>query len=163
MVNIRQIVFINEFILETDAEIWSFSPTLIHLRPLVDLNELLMKLARVPGASVSLKSNLPDRLHYTNNARIGHIIITAVEGVAFMFMNNKPFQISNNGQVSYFRLSYNQKKQLMIASADRATSGYDNLYPNMRGVFIAHGAMFKANHIVSFASSCQGQFRFLKF
>ncbi len=152
MVNIRQIVFLNEFILESDAEIWSFSATLIHLRPLIDLNEILMKLARVPGASITLKSNLPDRLNYKNNIRVGDVIITAVEGVIFMFMNSKPFQISNNGQVSYFRLSYNQKKQLMIASADRAACGYDNLYPNMRGLFIANGALFKNNFIVSFYS-----------
>jgi len=111
-----------------------------------------MKLARVPGASITLKSNLPDRLNYKNNIRVGDVIITAVEGVIFMFMNSKPFQISNNGQVSYFRLSYNQKKQLMIASADRAACGYDNLYPNMRGLFIANGALFKNNFIVSFYS-----------
>ena len=70
-------------------------------------------------------------------------------GVGFMYMNNKPFQISNNGQVSYFRLTYNQKKQLMMASADRATHGYDNLYPSMRGFFVAQGSMFKKNFIVS--------------
>lgn len=66
-----------------------------------------------------------------------------------MYMNNKPFQISNNGQISYFRLTYTQKKQLMMASADRATHGYDNLYPSMRGIFIAHGAIFKSDFIVS--------------
>lgn len=71
-------------------------------------------------------------------------------GIGFMYINNKPFQISNNGQISYIRLGYKQKKQLMIASADRATHGYDKLYPSMRGILIAQGSMFKRNHIVSF-------------
>jgi hypothetical protein len=65
-------------------------------------------------------------------------------------MNNEPFQINNNGQVSIFRLTYHQKKQLMIAAADRATHGYDKLYPSMRGIFIAKGSMLKKNYIVSF-------------
>ena len=64
-------------------------------------------------------------------------------------MNNEPLQLNNNGQVSIFRLNYHQKKQLMIAAADRATHGYDKLYPSMRGIFIAKGAMFKSGYIVS--------------
>lgn len=147
MVNIRKIVFINEYITEADAEIWSFSQSLIHLKPLIDTNKLLMKLSQIPGISLTLKENLPERLNYKNNNRIGSIIISAIEGIGFMYINNKPFQISNNGQISYIRLGYKQKKQLMIASADRATHGYDKLYPNMRGILIAQGSMFKQNHI----------------
>jgi hypothetical protein len=74
-----------------------------------------------------------------------YLLINIQSGIGFMYMNNKPFQISNNGQISYFRLTYSQKKQLMMASADRATHGYDNLYPSMRGVFIARGAAFKTD------------------
>lgn len=147
MVNIKKIVFINEYLLETDAEIWSFSQSLIHLKPLIDLNTLLMKLSRIPGVSVTIKENLPDRLLYKSNRRVAEVVVSAVEGVGFMYMNSQPFKISNNGQITQFRLTYNQKKQLMMAAADRATHGYDNLYPNMRGIFIARGAMFKKNFV----------------
>lgn len=78
--NIKKIVFINEYILESDAKIWSFSQTLIHLKPLIDLNTLLMKLSRIPGVSVTLRENLPQRLNYRENDRIADIIISAVEG-----------------------------------------------------------------------------------
>lgn len=80
MANIKKIVFINEYILESDAKIWSFSQTLIHLKPLIDLNTLLMKLSRIPGVSVTLRDNLPQRLNYRENERIADIIISAVEG-----------------------------------------------------------------------------------
>lgn len=80
MVNIRKIVFINEYITEADAEIWSFSQSLIHLKPLIDTNKLLMKLSQIPGISLTLKENLPERLNYKNNNRIGSIIISAIEG-----------------------------------------------------------------------------------
>lgn len=80
MANIKKIVFINEYILESDAKIWSFSQTLIHLKPLIDLNTLLMKLSRIPGVSVTLRENLPQRLNYRENDRIADIIISAVEG-----------------------------------------------------------------------------------
>ncbi len=86
MVNIKKIVFINEYILESDANIWSFSQTLIHLKPLIDLNTLLMKLSRIPGVSVTLKDNLPERLNYKNSPRVAEIVISAVEGMYNRFL-----------------------------------------------------------------------------
>jgi hypothetical protein len=80
MVNIKKNIFINEFFNEKDAEIWSFSQSLIQLKPLIDLNLLLMKLSRIPSVSITLKENIPDRLNYRSNPRIGDILISAAEG-----------------------------------------------------------------------------------
>ena len=80
MVNIKKNIFINEFISEKDAEIWSFSQSLIHMKPLLGLNDLLMKLNRIPSVSVTLKQNIPERLNYKDNRRIADVLVSAAEG-----------------------------------------------------------------------------------
>ncbi|CAF0768673.1 unnamed protein product [Brachionus calyciflorus] len=139
--NIKKNVFINEYISEQDAVIWSFSRTLIHLKPIIELDLLLLKLSKIPDITVTLKEDMPDRLHYKNHYRIGEIIISAIEGVGFIFVGNDPIHF--NGRKAH--LSYEIKKKLMLAASDKATHGYDNVYPDMRGIFMGMGSMFKKN------------------
>ena len=145
MVNIKKNLIINEYIGEGDAIIWTFTKNLIHLKPLIDLESLLMKLSKMPMVTVTLKQNMPERLHYKNNRRVGEVIISALEGVNFIYMSRDAFHINHNGQVSTIMLTYEQKKHLLIAAADKANHGFDKAYPSMRGIFLARGSMFKQN------------------
>lgn len=140
--NIRQNVFINEYFSEQDAAIWSFSRTLIHLKPLIELDLLLLKLSKIPHITVTLKQDMPERLHYKNHYRIGHVIISAIEGVGFSYVSNEP--VNFNGRRA--QLNYELKKKLMLAAADKAAHGYDNVYPDMKTIFMANGAMFKKGY-----------------
>ncbi|XP_065069586.1 venom phosphodiesterase 2-like [Rhopilema esculentum] len=63
--------------------------------------------------------NLPNRLHYTNNKRIGDVVLIPDLGWSIL---------ERNGTC---RASY------------RGTHGYDNSYADMRGIFVANGPAFK--------------------
>lgn len=142
--NIKKNIFINDYFDERDAEIWSFSRNLIHLKPVVSLDGLMTKLARIPDITVTLKSDIPDRLNYREHRRIGQVIVSALDGVGFIYMSKEPMQI--NGKTSHVQLTYEQKKRLLLAASDKASHGYDNIYPNMRGIFMAKGAVFRRNY-----------------
>lgn len=141
---IKKNVFINDYFDEHDVQIWSFSRNLIHLRPIIAIDIFLAKISKMPGITVTLKNRMPERLHYRDNRRIGEVIISALEGVGFIYMSREPMQF--NGKDSSVLLTYEQKKKLMLAIADKSSHGYDKIYPNMRGIFIAHGSMFKNNY-----------------
>lgn len=145
MVNIKRNIVINDFFDDSDASIWSFSRNLIHLKPLIDLDDLLMKLSKIPDITVTLKYEMPERLHYKENRRIADVIISALEGVGFVYITKEPVQLNHNGRMQSIPLTNEQKRRLLMAAADKAASGYDKLYPNMRGVFLARGSMFKRN------------------
>jgi ectonucleotide pyrophosphatase/phosphodiesterase family member 5 len=132
MTNIRKNIIIDEYFSEADAIIWSFSRSVIHLKPLVPISLLLMKLNRMPNVNVYTKQNIPEWWHFTHNERIGEIVITAHEGIAFIYMGNEPLQMMFNGQTSVMSLTRQQKKQLLLVSADKASDGYDNGCPSMR-------------------------------
>lgn len=150
MANIKRNIIINEYIqADVDAAIWSYSKNLIHLKPLIDLDILVAKLNKIPSGLVRLvlKENIPENLNFKSNRRIADVILMAVEGVGFIYVTKDPFQMNHNGQMtSLINLTYEQKKQLMIASADRANHGFDKIYPSMRGIFLASGTRFKKNY-----------------
>lgn len=137
--SIRKHVFVNEYLNESDARIWSFSSTLIHLKPLISLDALLQKVAKMPGITVTMRNRMPDRLHYKTSRRIGEIIISALEGVVFIYMTRAPIDVNGRS----VQLTYDQEKMLLLAASDKAAHGYDPIYPSMKGVFWAHGAAFK--------------------
>lgn len=141
---IKKNIFVNDYFDEHDAQIWSFSRNLIHLQPIIAMDILLAKIAKMPGITVTLKNHMPERLHYRDNRRIGEVIISALEGVGFIYMSREPMHF--NGKISPVLLTYEQKKKLLLAVADKASHGYDKIYPNMRGIFIAHGPVFKQNY-----------------
>jgi ectonucleotide pyrophosphatase/phosphodiesterase family protein 5 len=140
---VKRNIVINDYFDESDAQIWSFNRNLIHLRPLINTDALIKKLSKIPDITINMRTNMPERLHYKNNPRIGDIILSGIEGVGFIYVNREPLQL--NGKALQKPLSYEQKKKLFVAIADKATHGYDRIYPNMKGVFVAHGPMFKRN------------------
>lgn len=80
---------------------------------------------------VFLKKDMPKRLHYSSNRRIGQIIAIA-EDTWLIGTNSTAGARSCNG----------------------GTHGYDNLDVNMRTLFVAHGPSFKKGEIVdSFQSN----------
>ena len=152
MVNVRKNVVLSDYLTESDAHIWSLQRNLVHLKPRgggggKSVDALLVKLSRIPDITITLREDMPERLHYRAHRRIGDIIVSAMEGVAFVFVGREPAtQLGHNGRVNTMQLSVEQKRRLIVASADRATHGYDRSYPSMRGIFMAHGAMFRANY-----------------
>jgi hypothetical protein len=89
---------------------------------------------------------MPERLHYKNNRRIADVIISALEGVGFIYVGKEPIQVNHNGRLTSIVLSKEHKRKLMLAAADKATHGYDKTYMSMKGVFFAKGSMFKRNY-----------------
>ena len=165
MVNVRKNIIVNDYFSENDAAIWSFNRNLIHLKPLIDLDSLLLKLSKIPDITITLKGNIsryfvketayfnfiffkedmPERLHYRHNRRIGDVIISALEGAGFIYMSKEPIMLNLNGRLSNIMLSADHKRKFVIAAADKATHGYDKSYLSMKGIFLARGAMFKRN------------------
>lgn len=141
--NVRRNVVISEYLNPDDAQIWSFNSNLIHLKPLINMDQLVKKLSRIPDITINFKHSMPERLHYKNNERIGDIIVSGVEGVGFIYIPQEPLQFE--GKKMQKTLNYEQKKKLFLAIAEKASHGYDRIYPNMKGVFIAHGPLFKRN------------------
>eukprot|EP00795_Rhopilema_esculentum_P004153 gene4153-20335_t len=70
--------------------------------------------------------NLPNRLHYTNNKRIGDVVL--IPDLGWSILERQIFMFFLNGTC---RASY------------RGTHGYDNSYADMRGIFVANGPAFK--------------------
>ena len=98
MANIRKHVFLDRYLKKYDAEIWSETSSLFHLKPLINLKLLMKKLKTIPGVVVYSRAKLPDHLHYRNSSRIGDILIHANEGVALLYMRN---EIVINGTEEY--------------------------------------------------------------
>lgn len=150
LVNIKKNIIINDYIqADLDATIWSYSKNVIHLKPLIDLDSLIIKLSKIPAGLVKLaaKENMPENLNFKNSPRIADLILMAVEGVGFIYVTKDTFQMSHNGQMtSMINLTYEQKKMLLLASADRANHGFDKIYPSMRGIFLASGSRFKKGY-----------------
>jgi len=78
-----------------------------------------------PHLRVFLKKDLPKRLHYSLNRRIGQIILIAED----------EWLIGTNASVGY-------------RYCKGGTHGYDNLDANMRALFVAHGPSFKKGEVV---------------
>ncbi|XP_015752630.1 PREDICTED: ectonucleotide pyrophosphatase/phosphodiesterase family member 3-like [Acropora digitifera] len=78
-----------------------------------------------PHLRVFLKKDLPKRLHYSLNRRIGQIILIAED----------EWLIGTNASAGY-------------RYCKGGTHGYDNLDANMRALFVAHGPSFKKGEVV---------------
>ena len=64
--------------------------------------------------------DMPERLHYKNNRRIADVIISALEGVGFIYVGKEPIQVNHNGRLTSIVLSKEHKRKLMLAAADKA-------------------------------------------
>ncbi len=89
MINIKEYVILDSYVKNFEAEIWSETNTLYHLKPLINTNKLMKKLKSIPGVKVYQKDKIPQNLYYKNSSRIGDIIIQANEGVALLHLRNK--------------------------------------------------------------------------
>ena len=89
MINIKEHVFLDRYIKNYDAEIWSETNSLYHLKPLTSIRKLMKKLNCIPGVKIYQKHKMPKHLNYQNSSRIGDILIQANEGVALLYMRNK--------------------------------------------------------------------------
>ncbi|XP_026085819.1 bis(5'-adenosyl)-triphosphatase enpp4-like [Carassius auratus] len=95
--------------------------------PLGDNSTVYKNLSRChPHMKVYLKDEVPDRLHYKNNARIQPIILVADEG----------WTIVKNGRLP--RLG---------------DHGYDNTFPSMHPFLAAHGPAFRKGYKMSSLNS----------
>lgn len=140
MVNIKKHVFLDEFFEEgVDGEIWSESSSLIHIKPLIDREELLAKLDHIPNVTVVPKDRLPRNLYYTHNRRIGEVLLIADEGVAMIYSKNKPKL--RDGSLA--PVEFEERKKSFVKDWEKATHGYSKNLNSMKGVFMARGSAFK--------------------
>ncbi|KAL9950873.1 hypothetical protein ACROYT_G043443 [Oculina patagonica] len=90
-------------------------------KPGVSAEEIVSRLkCKSSHFRVFLKENLPKRLHYSENRRIGRIIAIPEDGWLLGFNSTSGIRYCNGGD-----------------------HGYDNLDFNMRTLFVAHGPAFK--------------------
>ncbi|KAJ7386453.1 hypothetical protein OS493_008582 [Desmophyllum pertusum] len=95
-------------------------------RPGVSAEDIVSRLkCESPHFRVFLKENLPKRLHYSENRRIGQIIAIPQDG----------WLLGTNSTIG-------------MRYCDGGTHGYDNLDVNMRTLFVAHGSSFKKGEVV---------------
>lgn len=95
-------------------------------KPGVSAEEIVARLqCKNPHFRVFLKENLPKRLHYSDNRRIGRIILIPEDGWLVGFNSTSGIWFCDGGD-----------------------HGYDNIDPNMRTLFVAHGPAFKKGEVV---------------
>ena len=140
MVNVENHIILDDYINETDVKIWSESGNLFLMEPLIDKNILLNKLSKIENAKAVEKENLDDKFKYKNNHRIAPVVLMAEEGHAIIFMRNRTLRNGKSAPVDY-----EKRKEAFIRDSEKATHGFNNDYENMRGVFLARGALFKRN------------------
>jgi predicted AlkP superfamily pyrophosphatase or phosphodiesterase len=91
--------------------------------------DLVAKAAKSPAVDVYLRSNMPERFHYSNNDRIAPIWIVPVAGWAIADKND-------------FDVLAEQAKSPPGVFLPRGLHGYDNQHPLMRSIFVARGPAF---------------------
>ncbi len=98
--------------------------------PAADLAERLRRAAPA-HVRVSLREDLPERLHYRDNPRIPPVLVLADEG----------WQIRTRAE------------QAERAGPDRGDHGYDNALVSMGAIFIAHGPAFRRGAVIAPAAN----------
>jgi predicted AlkP superfamily pyrophosphatase or phosphodiesterase len=93
-------------------------------------DEIISGLSKITNASCWRKSEIPERLHYTESSRIAPIICSAAEG----------WTLTN-------RESFAKAKTRDSFEKPHGAHGYDNKYQSMQATFIAHGKAFKKGFV----------------
>jgi predicted AlkP superfamily pyrophosphatase or phosphodiesterase len=143
MCQVEKNIFFDQYISKYEAEILSFTSTIVHLVPIIQTKTLMDKLKRIPYVHAYLKADIPDRWHYKNNRRIGDILIVAKEGIALHMQNHVQASLLNSN------LSVEEVDNFYSEVLYKAEHGYDNELESMRGMFIARGSAFKTGHASS--------------
>lgn len=94
-------------------------------KPGFTAEDVVSRLKCKPRLRAFLRENLPKRLHYINNRRIGQVIVIAEDS----------WQIGTNSTAG-------------ARYCDGGAHGYDNLDANMRTLFVAQGPSFKKGEVV---------------
>jgi predicted AlkP superfamily pyrophosphatase or phosphodiesterase len=85
-----------------------------------------------PQARVYRKAEMPARLHYSQSPRIAPLLVLPAEG--WILTNQKAFaEMQAKGETK----------------RSRGGHGYDNQFPSMRAIFVAHGEAFKRGRVVA--------------
>ena len=83
-----------------------------------DAAALVAKLRKLPHLTVWQRDSIPPRLHYGSNPRVTSVVGVMDDGWLIVWRHGRPVRAGG-------------------------THGYDNAYPSMRALFIAHGPSFK--------------------
>ena len=94
-------------------------------------DEIMNKLAGVTHATCWRKADIPARFHYRESPRIAPIVCSSQVG--WVMTDRK-------------RLESQQKRADF--GAMKGAHGYDNLAPEMRALFIAHGKAFRRHEVI---------------
>ena len=97
-------------------------------------DEIYLSLKRKlpPQARVYRKAEMPPRFHYSQSQRIAPLLVLPAEG--WILTNQKAFaEMQAKGETK----------------RSRGGHGYDNQFPSMRAIFIAHGEAFKKGRVVA--------------
>src|SRR5882762_7857203 len=97
-------------------------------------DEIYLSLKRrlPPQARVYRKAEMPARFHYSQSPRIAPLLVLPAEG--WILTNQKAFaEMQAKGETKRLKGGH----------------GYDNQFPSMRAIFIAHGEAFKKGKVVA--------------
>ncbi|MFN2502392.1 MAG: ectonucleotide pyrophosphatase/phosphodiesterase [Pyrinomonadaceae bacterium] len=108
----------------TTGEIWQIFPKV------GEDSAVISKLRNLHHATCWLKNEIPERLHYSDGARVAPIVCSSAEGW-FMTMRNR----------------YDEQKKRSDFGDMKGAHGYDNQLTSMRAIFLAHGRAFKKHKL----------------
>ena len=115
-VDVHKSIVLDDFFNETDAEIWSRTDSVFHLKPLKGTVELLSRLEQIKQVTVFTREELPDSYGLKNSDRVGEVVLVADEGIQMIFMGNR--QMKNFSVVREY--DNKQRKALLKSEADKA-------------------------------------------
>lgn len=128
-ISAKKVVYLDKYVDPATVDIIDGSPVMA-LRPKDGNVEALYKKAiRIPHAKAYTAANMPQRWHYTGNARIAPVIVVADE-----------------------EWTINTREYLASHPVKGGTHGFDNGRKNMRALFIAAGPTIQPGKIKPFAN-----------
>ncbi|HEU0175839.1 MAG TPA: ectonucleotide pyrophosphatase/phosphodiesterase [Blastocatellia bacterium] len=131
----NQVVFLDDYFDQKEAEAVAWNGCSVNIFPKPGMEQAIystLKSKAPPHVTVYRRQDAPTRFHYSNNRRIGDIVVMADEGWTIFSreLYRAPARAANGG------------------GAYRGTHGYDNRLESMRAIFIAHGPAFKQSQVV---------------
>lgn len=119
----ERVVNLSEYVDKSLFKYITGSNPVYSLQPKVEhYNEVLAKLKSIPHLKVWERGDIPQRYVYGTNPRINDILVEAELGWSVTWSNNKE-------------------------GYSGGTHGYDNLIPDMQGIFYAKGPAFKSGYV----------------
>lgn len=129
----RRSVVLDDYFDVNDAERVIWVSELVQIWPKKGAENKILSALRTSMPSqikVYRKSEVPARLNYNDNRRIAPILV-----------------MPDAGWIVLNRERADQMRDKGLMDAVRGSHGYDNLTPEMRAIFIAHGPAFKSGYL----------------